>query len=136
MTELNKNRYDLDKLPITKKTRDGLTEENINYIGAVGRMLMVQDEEAERMYEEHAATITGAVQKMLADFKAEIVTALAAIELRLDSIEENLKAQDTRLVLVERHVAWPNTFLRIGFGVLIALGLATIIFVFIHPYLK
>lgn len=136
MTELNKNRYDLDKLPITKKTRDGLTEENINYIGAVGRMLSLQDEVAEQMYEDHAKNITNSVKEMLSEFKKEIVAALEKVEIRLDKIEANQEKQDTRLVLVEKHIAWPNTFLRIGFGVLVAIGLATLIFVFIHPYLK
>src|ERR1035437_7898172 len=44
MTDNTKNRYELENLPISEETRKGLTQENINYIGAVGRMLSLQDD--------------------------------------------------------------------------------------------
>ena len=124
MTDNLTDRYDIENLPISDKTREGLTPENINQLGAVGRMLSLQDDFIENILTGIQITIE------------KIEKRLDAIEARLDKIENNLDAQDTRLVLVEKHIAWPNTFLRIGFGVLIGIGIAITLMVIIHPYLK
>jgi hypothetical protein len=82
MTANEKCRYDLENLPISEATRKGLTPENINYIGAVGRMLSLQDE----VYEEQFDKIVGLLKK---------------INERLDKIDKKLLDHEKRIRALE-----------------------------------
>jgi hypothetical protein len=116
--------YNLESLPISQATRDGLTPENINYIGAVGRMLSLQDNFIEDILLSIQATVT------------KIEKRLDAIELRLDKIEENLEDKESRIKAIEKHISPYATFLRVGFGVLIGIVVTIVAVIFIHPYLR
>jgi hypothetical protein len=124
MTEDTKDRYDIDKIPISDKTRQGLTDNNINLIGAVGRMLSLQDDFIEDILIGIQQTV-GKIEKRL-----------DAIELRLDNIEESLVDKEGRLRAIEHHIGPGATFIRVGFGVLIGVIFSIVAFIFIHPYLK
>jgi hypothetical protein len=89
MTEELKHRYDLKNLPISEETRKGLTTENINYIGAVGRMLLVQDEFIEGILVDIQKTLVG------------INKRLDIIEQRLTFAEEKVTAEGKRIETLE-----------------------------------
>ena len=124
MTDSTKNRYDIGCLPISQATRDGLTPENINQIGTIGRMLSLQDDFME--------DLLGGIQKTV----EKIEKRLDAIELRLDRIEENLEDKEGRIKAIEKHISPYGTFLRVGFGVVVGIILSILSFIMIHPYLK
>ena len=83
MTENTRDRYNFENLPISEKTRKGLTDENINYIGAVGRMLSLQDD---------------FIEGILGD----IHRTLVSIELRLDTIEQRLTTAEEKAEVAVR----------------------------------
>jgi len=119
-----KDRYDIDNLPISETTRKGLTKENINAIGTIGRMLSLQDD----FLEDLLLGISNTIHK--------IELRLDAIELRLDKIEINLEDKESRLKILERYMSPYSTFMRIGLGVVVGIFISVISFVMIHPYLK
>jgi uncharacterized protein YjbJ (UPF0337 family) len=71
MTDETKDRYDINNIPISEKTYKGLSTENINMLGAIGRMLSLQDE-------------------FIGDILGEIKEAIVKITQRLDIIETRL----------------------------------------------
>jgi len=124
MTDDIKNRYDLNCLPISKTTRDGLTKENIDQIGTIGRMLSLQDDFMEGLLSSIQKTVQS------------IELRLNAIELRLDKIELNLEDKEGRLKILEKYMSPQASFMRIGLGVIIGIFVSVLSFIFIHPYLK
>lgn len=111
-----KTRYDLDNIPISDHTKKGLTSDNIYYIGAIGRMLSIQDEVI-------AEIIDAQTEKFELRFNG--------IDKRLDLIEMNLSDKEKRLVYLEHYASWGHTVIRhliaIIVGVLIGWGLHSII---------
>lgn len=85
MIDATKNRYALDNLPIQQATRDGLTKENIDQIGTIGRMLSLQDDFLEELLNSVLTTVKS------------IESRLTAIELRLGSIERRLDINEMRI---------------------------------------
>ena len=96
MTDNNKNRYEFEGLPISEETRKGLTTENINYIGAVGRMLSLQDDFIE-------TTIGDQTKAMFAEIK-KLNKLIMAIQHLLFDIQEELKDHEARLKKLELRV--------------------------------
>ena len=96
MTDEIKNRYDLDKIPISEETRKGLTSENINYIGAVGRMLAVQDQFIED-------TLASQSKALFAEVIKQNKTIMKVQRLIFD-IQEELKNHEARLKKLEIRV--------------------------------
>jgi tetrahydromethanopterin S-methyltransferase subunit G len=124
MTNSTKDRYKLDSLPISDTTKKGLSKDNIDQIGTIGRMLSLQDEFLE--------DLLGGIQKTV----EKIEKRLDAIELRLDKIEQNLEDKEGRIKAIEKHISPYGTFLRVGFGVVIGIIISIVSFILIHPYLK
>ena len=52
MTNGKKNRYDPDNLPLSKKTRDGLSVSNIDQLKAISIMFRLQDDVYMEMFTE------------------------------------------------------------------------------------
>ena len=131
--EENNERYDLNNLPISDKTREGLTPENINYIGAVGRMLLLQDNYNEKLIDQIAidlAEVTTATNakifKLLEDQHTLILaikTDIGAIKRRLDIIEDRLDTRDVKIALLEKYASFGNTAARIAVGIIIGIAI-------------
>ena len=82
---MSSNKYDYDKLPISDETKKGMSL-NINDLGAIGRMLSLQDD----VYDEQFMTLTGKIDLLL----------LGINDLKLDVA--NLKKQlDDMAIVVE-----------------------------------
>jgi hypothetical protein len=76
---MNRNdRYKIERLPITKKTYEGLSQDGINLIGAIGRMLKIQDDYLDERFDQ--------------------------LFLRLDAIDTKLESHDLRIDCLERKV--------------------------------
>ena len=91
-----KTRYNLENLPISDITRDGLTPENINYIGAIGRMLLVQDEFIEdTLAIQSKALFTEVIRQNKVIMK---------IQRLIFDIQEELKDHEARLKKLETRV--------------------------------
>lgn len=71
-------RYDIETLPISEKTREGLSSDNINTLGAIGRMLSLQDD----VYEERFEKLNRVLINQ-ADFTNQII--LEVKEIRKDN---------------------------------------------------
>ena len=52
MTNAKKNRYDPDNLPLSKKTREGLSVSNIDQLKAISVMFRLQDDVYMEMFTE------------------------------------------------------------------------------------
>jgi hypothetical protein len=59
MSIRKENRYDLANLPISEVTRNGLTKANIQTIGAIGRMLSLQDDVYDEQFEKILRALEG-----------------------------------------------------------------------------
>lgn len=131
MTANNLNRYDIDNLPITKATFDGLSEENINQISTIGRMLLLQDE----FQEEQTKKIIDRLDKQKEDFDKRF----DAIDIRFTSIDERLlvmekgaSEREIRISILEQHDTLQYKAL---FGsILLAIGL--LLGWFLHSFIK
>jgi uncharacterized protein Yka (UPF0111/DUF47 family) len=111
MTEEKKDRYNIEKLPISDKTRDGLTPENINYIGAIGRMLSLQDEFIEQTYEDSITKTLGLVGEMIKEQNEAIFSKIneqnkiiKQIQRLIFDINEELKNHESRIKKLEGRV--------------------------------
>lgn len=113
---MNKNvsRYDLNNLPLSEETRKGLTPENINYIGAVGRMLSLQDDVYDDQFEK--------IIKLLEEQNKEFRKRFDAIEARLDMIEKGANDRERRIEYLEKRASLPYMILR--YSIVIAVGIA------------
>lgn len=117
--------------PLSDKTAQGMT-------------LTVDDQKwikllfdrAEEINLTNSIKIIDTFKDMLAEHKREIFIALDKINERLDSIEENLDNKEFRLALVEKHISWPGTIMRVGVGVIVGIIISIVTFIMIHPYLK
>lgn len=96
MTDEIKNRYDLDKIPISEETRKGLTSENINYIGAVGRMLSLQDDFIENTLVSQTKIVFNEISKQN--------KTIMKIQRLIFDIQEELKDHEARLKKLEGRV--------------------------------
>jgi hypothetical protein len=96
MTENTKNRYEFGSLPISEETRKGLTQENINYIGAVGRMLSLQDDFIETTLGEQTKTVFAEISKQN--------KVIIKIQRLIFDIQEELKDHEARLKKLEIRV--------------------------------
>ena len=96
MTDETKDRYNIENLPISDKTREGFTPENINYIGAVGRMLSLQDQ----FIEDTLGRQTKAVFEEISKQNKTIMK----IQRLIFDIQEELKDHETRLKKLESRV--------------------------------
>lgn len=96
MTDSTKSRYELNSLPITEETFKGLTPENINYIGAIGRMLSVQDDFIE-------TTLVDQTKVVFAEISKQNKTIMKIQRLIFD-IQEELKDHEARLKKLESRV--------------------------------
>ena len=82
---MSSNKYDYDKLPISDETKKGMSL-NINDVGAIGRMLSLQDD----VYDEQFTSLTEKIDLLL----------LGINDLKLDVA--NLKKQlDDMAIVVE-----------------------------------
>ena len=92
-----KNRYDFENLPISEETRKGLTSENINQIGTIGRMLSLQDEVYEDAFEKLTAMLTKRFDKLDKDIRkinreiAELKKKDLALEKKIEDVNSELK---------------------------------------------
>jgi hypothetical protein len=112
MTDKTKSRYDIDNIPISQKTRDGLTPENINYIGTIGRMLSLQDEVIEEILDKHLTAIN---------------IRFDSIEKRLLSIETGASDREKRIAYLEKRASLPYMILRYGIVIAIGIGVGWIL---------
>ena len=96
MTDENKNRYNIENLPISDMTHEGLTPENINYIGAIGRMLAVQDQFIED-------TLASQSKALFAEVIKQNKTIMKVQRLIFD-IQEELRNHEARLKKLEIRV--------------------------------
>lgn len=115
MTAKAASRYDLKNLPISEDTRKGLTKENIQYIGAVGRMLSLQDD----VYEEQFDKVIQAIKDQSAQFNKRF----DAIEARLTAIEAGASDRERRIEYLEKRASLPYMVLRYGIVICIGIGL-------------
>jgi hypothetical protein len=106
-------RYDFENLPISQKTRDGLTSENINYLSAVGRMLSLQDDVYDDKFEE--------IIKLIKDQTAEFNRRFDSIDRRLDSLERGATDREKRIEYLEQRASLPYMIFR--YGVVIGIGI-------------
>lgn len=97
MTDSTKSRYEINNLPISEETRKGLTQENINYIGAVGRMLSLQDDFIETTLAEQNKAMFTAVTKQ--------TKIIQSIQKLLADIQNELKDHETRISKLEGKMA-------------------------------
>lgn len=58
------DRYELKNLPISEATLKGLTPENIDSLGAQGRMMSVQDNFIEELLRQHSDRQLEAINKL------------------------------------------------------------------------
>ena len=99
-------RYDIETLPISEATRKGLTAENINYIGAIGRMLSLQDNVYEEQFERMLSLISAQstlihiINNNIVDLTAEI----REMKNELRCHEKSLRNHETRIKKLERQV--------------------------------
>jgi hypothetical protein len=118
------NRYELKNLPISEATFKGLTPENIDYISAVGRMLLVQDKETERIigaaYDQHAVLITDEVRKMLNEFRGEMFGRFDKMETQIRELTGTVDCTKLEVEKLKRLNSWWAIALRISIGVVIA----------------
>jgi hypothetical protein len=110
---MDENRYDIQNLPISNKTYEGLTSENINYIGVVGRMLLVQDKLSVKTIED--------LQQVISDQNYEILSRLTAIEKRLDAFDTYSSLKET----VMRH----------GFTAIVTIIVTTALVFLMHSFI-
>jgi hypothetical protein len=96
MTDSTKNRYELENLPLGEETRKGLTSENINYIGAVGRMLSLQDDFIETTLGDQTRTVFAEISK-----QNKIIMKVQRL---IFDIQEELKDHEARLKKLEGRV--------------------------------
>lgn len=96
MTDNTKNRYELDNLPISEETRKGLTPENINYIGAVGRMLLLQDQFIEQSIATHSKAMF-----LLLTKQSKIIQSIQKVILGL---QDEVRNHEARIKTLERQV--------------------------------
>ena len=75
-----KDRYNLSKVPISKKTRESLDENAINVLGTLGRMMSLQDLVTEEQFEK--------VFKKLDAIHDELKTKYAELEDRINALEK------------------------------------------------
>jgi hypothetical protein len=99
MDDIRKSRYDLENLPISQKTKDGLTKENIEYIGAIGRMLSLQDDAIEEFLQKQTNVLN---------------LRFDSIEKRLDIIEQGATEREKRLSYLEKRASLPYMVIRYG----------------------
>lgn len=93
MTEPETHRYDFENLPISEETRKGLTTENINYIGAVGRMMLLQDLFIEDTIAAQSKTMFTAI-----DRQNKIIQSIQKL---LIAIQGELQDHETRIKKLE-----------------------------------
>ena len=107
MEENKAGKYDLENLTISEKTRKGLTEENINYIGAVGRMLSLQDLTTEETIGEAIKAQTKLMLESITK-QNEIIAQQNKIIIKIQrlifDIQEELKNHEVRLKKLEVRV--------------------------------
>ena len=96
MTDEGKNRYNLENLPISDITREGLTPENINYIGAVGRMLCLQDEFIEDTVDKQSKAMFAELAKQN--------KVIVKIQRLIFDIQEEVKDHEQRIKKLEGRV--------------------------------
>jgi hypothetical protein len=102
MTTKTPNRYDLANLPISATTRKGLTKENIDQIGAIGRMLLLQDE----VHDEQFGDIKLLLQEQKTESKLrfdKIDERFTSIDSRLDNMEKGATEREIRISILEKH---------------------------------
>ena len=106
MTTTKMFRYDLVNLPISDITRKGLTTENINYIGVVGRMLSLQDD----IYEEHLDKIAILLEKqscvlnqLMTDVR-ELKEKVDGLELAIDKINGKVITLEEKIKIIEKRL--------------------------------
>lgn len=90
------DRYELENLPISRETREGLTAENINQIGAVARMMYLQDDVYDEQFSELKAFMQNLIIEQRSAF-ARIESRLTSIEQRLSGVEDEIKRTHKRI---------------------------------------
>jgi hypothetical protein len=73
------DRYELKNLPISEATLKGLTPENIDSLGATGRMMSVQDNFIEELLDQHSKRQLEAIERLC---------------VKVDCIEKRLATQE------------------------------------------
>jgi len=74
------NRYDLSKVPISKKTRESLDENAINVLGTLARMMSLQDLVTEEQFEK--------VFKKLDEIHRDVKEEIDRMKERMDKLEK------------------------------------------------
>jgi hypothetical protein len=120
MAKKAKNRYDFDSLPISELTRKSLSKENIDQLGTIGRMLSLQDDAYDEMFEEVIGLLREQSKEMTLRFDA-IDKKFDIIEARLDKMEQGATEREIRLSILEKHNSLPQTTLR--YSILLIIGM-------------
>jgi hypothetical protein len=90
--------YSFDKLPINPKTREGI-QETINQLGCVGRMLSMQDNYFEELFEGlNTSLIT--INKTL----ATLVGQMAEVKEELANHEDRIGCNEKEIAGIKREV--------------------------------
>lgn len=99
-----KDRYKVDNLPISDKTREGA---NIDTLGAVGRMLSVQDgyiEDCLKKLTIDLAQVQKEQNDLIFKFIEEQTKLNLKIDARLDGLDKTVKRYKTTLDRHERKI--------------------------------
>ena len=97
-----KPRYQLENLPISDKTREGIT--SIDQIGAMGRMLSVQDDYTEQCLDKLAKDLAQVVteqNELINKFIKEQCKLNLKFNARLDAHDKVMKKYELRLHKLE-----------------------------------
>ena len=113
-------RYDLANLPISEVTRKGLTKDNINQIGAIGRMLSLQDDVYDEQFDKLCKLIEDQTKSFNLRFDA-IDSRLTLIEDRMLKMETGATEREIRLSILEKHNSLPQSVIR--YGIIIVIGM-------------
>lgn len=86
------NRYEFANLPISKKTAEGISQDGINLLGAIGRMLSLQDDVIEEKFD--------LILKSLDSLSSKV----DRLNTRISSLEKIIKRHDVKINCLEQRI--------------------------------
>ena len=88
----DENRYEIENLPISQKTFDGLSHDGINLLGAIGRMLKIQDLDADQKFDEILLGL------------ATLNTKIDRLTKKVNCLEKTVKGHTIKIERLEKRI--------------------------------
>jgi hypothetical protein len=104
----DEKRYEIENLPITQQTYSNLSQDGIDLIGTIGRMMKVQDEVIADTMAEMLESVYARFDKRISASEKRYAKQIKALSDKIDCmgkdmtfVKEEIKKQDARITVIE-----------------------------------